>query len=134
MHFHGGLLLTIFLIVLSCPLTLRARRVAPLMEDDWARRPHRAAVRDSSVLKLLTCVTEATLIDFWWPSTGRIFNLRVQLPEQSRSRPDRTRPQWDDTPQGSIKRPSTTCCNYQTLYLQTRALITVITPIGIKIN
>ncbi|XP_015181074.1 PREDICTED: dorsal-ventral patterning protein Sog [Polistes dominula] len=43
MHFHGGLLLTIFLIVLFCPSTLRARRVAPLMEDDWARRPHRAA-------------------------------------------------------------------------------------------
>nr|XP_050868652.1 dorsal-ventral patterning protein Sog isoform X3 [Vespula vulgaris] len=47
MHFHGGLLLTIFLIVLSCPLTLRARRVAPLMEDDWARRPHRAAGTDT---------------------------------------------------------------------------------------
>ncbi|XP_036140882.1 dorsal-ventral patterning protein Sog [Monomorium pharaonis] len=45
MHLHcGGLMLPILLfIVASCPLTLRARKVAPLIEDDWARRPHRAA-------------------------------------------------------------------------------------------
>lgn len=44
MHLHGGLmLLPILFIVASCPLTLHARKVAPLIEDDWARRPHRAA-------------------------------------------------------------------------------------------
>lgn len=36
-------MLPILFIVASCPLTLRARKVAPLIEDDWARRPHRAA-------------------------------------------------------------------------------------------
>ncbi|KYN31061.1 Dorsal-ventral patterning protein Sog [Trachymyrmex septentrionalis] len=43
MQLHGGLMLPILFIVASCPLTLRARKVAPLIEDDWARRPHRAA-------------------------------------------------------------------------------------------
>ncbi|EFN62450.1 hypothetical protein EAG_01641 [Camponotus floridanus] len=43
MHLHSGLTLPILLIIASYPLTLRARRVAPLIEDDWARRPHRAA-------------------------------------------------------------------------------------------
>lgn len=42
MHFHSSLL-SILLIVISCPLTVRTRRVAPLIEEDWARRPHRAA-------------------------------------------------------------------------------------------
>lgn len=42
MHFHNSLL-SILLIVISCPLTVRTRRVAPLIEEDWARRPHRAA-------------------------------------------------------------------------------------------
>ncbi|KYM98949.1 hypothetical protein ALC62_10310 [Cyphomyrmex costatus] len=43
MQLHGGLMFPILFIVASCPLTLRARKVAPLIEDDWARRPHRAA-------------------------------------------------------------------------------------------
>ncbi|KMQ95833.1 dorsal-ventral patterning protein sog-like protein [Lasius niger] len=43
MHFHSGLILPILFVIASCPLTLRARKVAPLIEDDWARRPHRAA-------------------------------------------------------------------------------------------
>lgn len=30
------------LVLVYCPMTLHGRRVAPLMEDDWARRPHRA--------------------------------------------------------------------------------------------
>ncbi|KAM0726218.1 Dorsal-ventral patterning protein Sog [Formica fusca] len=43
MHFHSGLTLPILFIIASCPLALHARKVAPLIEDDWARRPHRAA-------------------------------------------------------------------------------------------
>ncbi|KAL0127431.1 hypothetical protein PUN28_005612 [Cardiocondyla obscurior] len=43
MHLHGGLMLPILFIVASCPFTVRARKVAPLIEDDWARRPHRPA-------------------------------------------------------------------------------------------
>ncbi|XP_054013502.1 dorsal-ventral patterning protein Sog [Hylaeus anthracinus] len=43
MRYHGGLLLSTLLIVVSYPSTLRARRFVPLIEDDWARRPHRAA-------------------------------------------------------------------------------------------
>ncbi|XP_014484870.1 PREDICTED: dorsal-ventral patterning protein Sog isoform X2 [Dinoponera quadriceps] len=47
MQLHSGLMLPILLAVALClllnVLTLHARQVAPLIEDDWARRPHRAA-------------------------------------------------------------------------------------------
>lgn len=37
------MILPILFVIASYPLALRARKVAPLIEDDWARRPHRAA-------------------------------------------------------------------------------------------
>ncbi|XP_032668082.1 dorsal-ventral patterning protein Sog [Odontomachus brunneus] len=47
MQFLSGLILPILLNFALClllnVLTLYARQVAPLIEDDWARRPHRAA-------------------------------------------------------------------------------------------
>lgn len=47
MLLHSGLMLPILLTAVLClllnVLTLQARQVAPLIEDDWARRPHRAA-------------------------------------------------------------------------------------------
>ncbi|XP_020300569.1 dorsal-ventral patterning protein Sog isoform X2 [Pseudomyrmex gracilis] len=45
MRFHGGLLTLpiLFILLVVCPFTLRARKVTPLIEEDWARRPHRAA-------------------------------------------------------------------------------------------
>lgn len=43
MHFHAGLLVPFLFAIFSYPMNLRARRVAPLLEDDLARRPHRAA-------------------------------------------------------------------------------------------
>lgn len=43
MHFHVDTVLPVLLAILSVPSGSRARRVAPLIEDDWARRPHRAA-------------------------------------------------------------------------------------------
>ncbi|KOX81340.1 hypothetical protein WN51_10672 [Melipona quadrifasciata] len=42
MYLHGNLM-SILLAVLSCAVIVRARRVAPLIEEDWAKRPHRAA-------------------------------------------------------------------------------------------
>ncbi|XP_023289861.1 dorsal-ventral patterning protein Sog [Orussus abietinus] len=46
MRAHEGFAATLFPVLVAtfvCPSTSEARRVAPLLEDDWARRPHRAA-------------------------------------------------------------------------------------------
>lgn len=58
MRLHGGLMLPILFIVVSCPLTLHARKVAPLIEDDWARRPHRAAGK-SAIYPVYLLFTQA---------------------------------------------------------------------------
>lgn len=55
---HSGLMLPILLAVALClllnVLTLHARQVAPLIEDDWARRPHRAAGKSFSLYRALS--------------------------------------------------------------------------------
>lgn len=53
MHFYDSLMLPTLFIIALYSLTLDARRLSPLIEDDWARRPHRAAGKFSFVLSQL---------------------------------------------------------------------------------
>ena len=47
-----GNLMSILLAVLSCAVIVRGRRIAPLIEEDWAKRPHRAAGKSSQNLSI----------------------------------------------------------------------------------
>lgn len=73
MHPRGNFM-SILLAVLSCAVIVRARRVAPLIEEDWAKRPHRAAGKSSQTFQSSTSSTFSYYRRLFASSVVRVIN------------------------------------------------------------